>query len=49
MFNFLDLKRFSEMRWTKLTNIVDFPTGIAELDMTPYASGILIIFNLFEI
>lgn len=26
------------MRWTKLTNIVEFPTGIAELDMTPYAS-----------
>lgn len=34
----LDLKRFSEMRWTKLTNIVEFPTGIAELDLTPYAS-----------
>lgn len=34
-----DLKRFSEMRWTKLTNIVEFPTGIAELDLTPYASG----------
>lgn len=26
------------MRWTKLTNVVEFPTGIAELDMTPYAS-----------
>jgi ubiquitin carboxyl-terminal hydrolase 2/21 len=35
----LDLKRFSEMRWTKLTNIVDFPTGIGELDLTPYAAG----------
>lgn len=33
-----DLKRFSEMRWTKLTNIVDFPTGVAELDLTPYAA-----------
>jgi hypothetical protein len=34
----LDLKRFSEMRWTKLTNIVEFPTGIGELDLTPYAA-----------
>lgn len=34
----IHLKRFSEMRWTKLTNIVEFPTGIAELDLTPYAS-----------
>lgn len=33
-----DLKRFSEMRWTKLTNIVEFPTGVGELDLTPYAA-----------
>ena len=26
------------MRWTKLTNVVEFPTGAAELDLTPYAS-----------
>jgi hypothetical protein len=26
------------MRWTKLTNIVEFPTGIGELDLTPYAA-----------
>ncbi|CRK91243.1 CLUMA_CG004924, isoform B [Clunio marinus] len=32
----IHLKRFSEMRWTKLTNIVEFP--IAKLDLTPYAS-----------
>jgi Ubiquitin carboxyl-terminal hydrolase len=30
-----DLKRFSELRFTKLTNIVEFPQ---ELDLTPYAS-----------
>ena len=34
----VDLKRFSEMRWTKLTTIVEFPTGKAELDLRPYAS-----------
>ncbi|KAL7030879.1 hypothetical protein ACKWTF_006814 [Chironomus riparius] len=34
----IHLKRFSEMRWTKLTNIVEFPTGIGELDLTPYAA-----------
>lgn len=34
----IDLKRFSEMRWTKLTNIVEFPTGTAELDLTPYGA-----------
>lgn len=27
------------MRWTKLTNIVEFPTGIGELDLTPYAAA----------
>ena len=26
------------MRWTKLTNIVEFPTGTAELDLTPYGA-----------
>lgn len=26
------------MRWTKLTNIVEFPTGIGELDLSPYAA-----------
>lgn len=27
------------MRWTKLTNIVEFATGIGELDLTPYAAS----------
>lgn len=27
------------MRWTKLTTIVEFPTGISELDLRPYASS----------
>lgn len=36
---FVDLKRFSETRWSKLTNIVEFPTGDRELDMSPYASS----------
>jgi hypothetical protein len=26
------------MRWTKLTNIVEFATGVGELDLTPYAA-----------
>lgn len=26
------------MRWTKLTNIIEFPTGIGELDLTPFAA-----------
>lgn len=35
----LDLKRFSETRWSKLTNIVEFPTGERELNMAPYAAN----------
>lgn len=34
-----DLKRFSETRWSKLTNIVEFPTGEHGLDMAPYAAS----------
>lgn len=34
-----DLKRFSETRWSKLTNIVEFPTGERELNMAPYAAN----------
>lgn len=34
-----DLKRFSETRWSKLSNIVEFPTGERELNMGPYASN----------
>jgi hypothetical protein len=26
------------MRWTKMTNVVEFPTGVAELDLSAYAS-----------
>lgn len=35
---FLDLKRFSETRWSKLSNVVEFPTGEGELNMAPYAA-----------
>lgn len=38
-FSNLDLKRFSETRWSKLTNIVEFPTGERELNMAPYAAN----------
>jgi ubiquitin carboxyl-terminal hydrolase 2/21 len=34
----IHLKRFSETRWSKLTTIVEFPTGERELEMSPYAS-----------
>lgn len=34
-----DLKRFSETRWSKLTNIVEFPIGERELNMAPYAAN----------
>lgn len=37
-FSFLDLKRFSETRWSKLSNVVEFPTGEGELNMAPYAA-----------
>ncbi|XP_055303817.1 ubiquitin carboxyl-terminal hydrolase Usp2 isoform X11 [Sitodiplosis mosellana] len=35
----IHLKRFSETRWSKLTNIVEFPTGERELNMAPYAAN----------
>lgn len=35
----IDLKRFSETRWSKLSNIVEFPTGENGLDMAPYAAN----------
>ncbi|XP_055684052.1 ubiquitin carboxyl-terminal hydrolase Usp2 isoform X5 [Lutzomyia longipalpis] len=35
----IHLKRFSETRWSKLTNIIEFPTGEKELNLTPYASS----------
>ncbi|ETN63750.1 ubiquitin specific protease 2 [Anopheles darlingi] len=34
----IHLKRFSETRWSKLTNIIEFPTGDRELNLQPYAS-----------
>ncbi|GAB0089071.1 Ubiquitin carboxyl-terminal hydrolase [Sergentomyia squamirostris] len=34
----IHLKRFSETRWSKLTNIIEFPTSDKELNLTPYAS-----------
>lgn len=34
-----DLKRFSETRWSKMTNIVEFPTGERDLNMGPYAAN----------
>lgn len=34
----LDLKRFSETRWSKLTNVIEFPTGERELNLQQYAS-----------
>lgn len=33
------LKRFSETRWSKLTNVVEFPMGERELNLAPYASN----------
>ncbi|XP_036318863.1 ubiquitin carboxyl-terminal hydrolase Usp2 isoform X1 [Rhagoletis pomonella] len=35
----IHLKRFSETRWSKLSNIVEFPTGERELNMGPYGSN----------
>ncbi|XP_037919916.1 ubiquitin carboxyl-terminal hydrolase Usp2 isoform X8 [Hermetia illucens] len=35
----IHLKRFSETRWSKLSNVVEFPTGERELNMAPYASN----------
>lgn len=35
----IDLKRFSETRWSKLSNIVEFPTGERELNMGPYGAN----------
>lgn len=35
----LDLKRFSETRWSKLSNTVEFPTNERELNMAPYAAN----------
>ncbi|XP_037938710.1 ubiquitin carboxyl-terminal hydrolase Usp2 isoform X3 [Teleopsis dalmanni] len=35
----IHLKRFSETRWSKLSNIVEFPTSERELNMGPYASN----------
>uniref|UniRef100_A0A1A9WL62 ubiquitinyl hydrolase 1 n=1 Tax=Glossina brevipalpis TaxID=37001 RepID=A0A1A9WL62_9MUSC len=35
----VDLKRFSETRWSKLSNIVEFPTGERELNMGSYAAN----------
>ncbi|KAL5278342.1 USP2 family protein [Megaselia abdita] len=34
----IHLKRFSETRWSKLSNVVEFPTGDGELNMAPYAA-----------
>uniref|UniRef100_A0A2M4A4F2 Ubiquitin carboxyl-terminal hydrolase n=1 Tax=Anopheles triannulatus TaxID=58253 RepID=A0A2M4A4F2_9DIPT len=34
----IHLKRFSETRWSKLTNVIEFPTGDRELNLQPYAS-----------
>lgn len=35
----IDLKRFSETRWSKMSNIVEFPTGERELNMAPYGAN----------
>uniref|UniRef100_A0A1I8NEZ4 Ubiquitin carboxyl-terminal hydrolase n=3 Tax=Musca domestica TaxID=7370 RepID=A0A1I8NEZ4_MUSDO len=35
----IHLKRFSETRWSKLSNIVEFPTGERELNMGPYGAN----------
>ncbi|XP_067639376.1 ubiquitin carboxyl-terminal hydrolase Usp2 isoform X4 [Eurosta solidaginis] len=35
----IHLKRFSETRWSKLSNIVEFPTSERELNMGPYGSN----------
>lgn len=37
--DFIDLKRFSETRWSKMSNIVEFPTGERELNMGPYGAN----------
>ncbi|XP_055623634.1 ubiquitin carboxyl-terminal hydrolase 2 isoform X4 [Toxorhynchites rutilus septentrionalis] len=34
----IHLKRFSETRWSKLTNVIEFPTGERQLNLQPYAS-----------
>lgn len=34
----IHLKRFSETRWSKLTNVIEFPTGERELNLQQYAS-----------
>lgn len=34
----IHLKRFSETRWSKLTNVIEFPTGERELSLAQYAS-----------
>lgn len=34
-----DLKRFSETRWSKLSNIVDFPIAERALNMSPYSAN----------
>ncbi|XP_018786848.1 PREDICTED: ubiquitin carboxyl-terminal hydrolase 2 isoform X2 [Bactrocera latifrons] len=47
----IHLKRFSETRWSKLSNIVEFPTGERELNMGPYGSnpGTSIYYSLYAI
>ncbi|KAH8419805.1 hypothetical protein KR009_002722 [Drosophila setifemur] len=35
----IHLKRFSETRWSKLSNIVEFPTGDRELNMGSYGAN----------
>ncbi|XP_017851955.1 ubiquitin carboxyl-terminal hydrolase Usp2 isoform X6 [Drosophila busckii] len=35
----IHLKRFSETRWSKLSNIVEFPTGDRELNMASYGAN----------
>lgn len=34
----IHLKRFSETRWSKLTNVIEFPCGERGLNLQPYAS-----------
>ncbi|XP_030378299.1 ubiquitin carboxyl-terminal hydrolase Usp2 isoform X2 [Scaptodrosophila lebanonensis] len=36
----IHLKRFSETRWSKLSNIVEFPTGDRELNMGSYGANL---------
>ncbi|XP_028897183.1 ubiquitin carboxyl-terminal hydrolase Usp2 isoform X1 [Zeugodacus cucurbitae] len=47
----IHLKRFSETRWSKLSNIVEFPTGERELNMGPYGAnpGSSIHYSLYAI